>query len=148
MAPDGNVLAVWGSEGAGDGQFANHTGLAVDAKTNRVYVADPLHKRIQVFDSNGRFLWKWIVEEWRNNTWPLEHVIIDPKRDRLYASSVATHNLLVFDLNGTRMGALRPMPPDQLDGPSAMALWGDKLYVVSTFSDRVSQIDLVGKSRR
>jgi DNA-binding beta-propeller fold protein YncE len=148
MAPDGNMLAVWGSEGAGDGQFANHTGLAIDAKTNRVYVADPLHKRIQVFDSNGRFLWKWIVEEWRNNTWPLEHVIIDPKRDRLYASSVATHNLLVFDLNGARMGALRPMLPDQLDGPSAMALWGDKLYVVSTFSDRVNQISLGGGSKR
>ncbi len=148
MDPDGNMLAVWGSEGAGDGQFANHTGLAVDAKTNRVYVADPLHKRIQVFDSNGRFLWKWIVEEWRNNTWPLEHVIIDPKRDRLYASNVATHNLLVFDLNGARMGALRPMLPDQLDGPSAMALWGDKLYVVSTFSDRVSQISLGGGSKR
>src|SRR6266576_389990 len=40
------------------------------------------------------------------------------------------------------------MRPDQLDGPSAMALWGDKLYVVSTFSDRVSQISLGGGSKR
>jgi hypothetical protein len=46
------------------------------------------------------------------------------------------------------MGALRPMLPDQLDGPSAMALWGDKLYVVSTFSDRVNQISLGGSSKR
>jgi DNA-binding beta-propeller fold protein YncE len=145
MAPDGTVLAVWGSEGASDGQFANHTGLAVDGKTNRVYVADPLHKRIQVFDSNGKFLWKWIVEEWQNNAWAFQHLVIDPKRSRLYASSVATNSVLVFDLNGTKIGALRPKPPDKLDGPSAMALWGDKLYVLCTFADRVSQIDLVGK---
>ena len=148
MDPNGNVLAVWGSEGAGDGQFANHTSLAVDPKTNRVYVADPLHKRIQVFDSNGKFLWKWIVPEWQNNIWPLEHVVIDPKRDRLYASAAGADSVLIFDLNGTRMGALRPMPPDRLDGPSAMALWGDKLYVVCTFSDRASQINLGGSSKR
>ena len=148
MDPNGNVLTIWGSEGAGDGQFANHTSLAVDPKTNRVYVADPLHKRIQVFDSNGKFLWKWIVPEWQNNIWPLEHVVIDPKRERLYASATAADSVLIFDLNGTRMGALRPMPPDRLDGPSAMALGGDKLYVVCTFSDRVSQIALGGSSKR
>jgi DNA-binding beta-propeller fold protein YncE len=148
MDPNGNVLTIWGSEGAGDGQFANHTSLAVDPKANRVYVADPLHKRIQVFDSNGKFLWKWIVPEWQNNMWPLEHVVIDPKRERLYASATAADSVLIFDLNGTRMGALRPMPPDRLDGPSAMALGGDKLYVVCTFSDRVSQIDLGGSSKR
>jgi hypothetical protein len=66
----------------------------------------------------------------------------------LYASSVATHAVLVFNLNGTRMEALRPTPPEQLEGPSAMALWNDKLYVLCTFADRVSQIDLIGKSRR
>ncbi len=148
MDPEGNVLAVWGSEGAGEGQFANHTGLAVDAKTSRVYVADPLHKRIQVFDSNGKFLWKWMVQEWQHNIWPLEHVVIDPKRDRLYASAAAADTVLIFDLNGTRMGALRPMPPDRLDGPSAMALWGDKVYVLSTFSDRVNLINLGGGSKR
>jgi DNA-binding beta-propeller fold protein YncE len=145
MASNGNILATWGSEGAGDGQFANHTGVAVDAKTNRVYVADPLHKRIQVFDSNGTFLWKWIVPEWQNNIWAFQHLVVDPKRDRLYASSVPTHNVLVFDLNGTRIEVLTPTPPDKLEGPSAMALWGDKLYVLCTFSDRVSQIRIGGR---
>jgi DNA-binding beta-propeller fold protein YncE len=148
MDPDGNVLAVWGSEGTGDGQFANHTGLAVDPKSNRVYVADPLHKRIQVFDSNGNFLWKWIVPEWQNNIWAFQHLVIDPKRERLYASNVPRNNVLVFDLNGTRMGPLTPTPPDKLDGPSAMALSDDKLYVVCTFSDRVSQIYLGGTTKQ
>jgi DNA-binding beta-propeller fold protein YncE len=111
-------------------------------------VADPLHKRIQVFDSNGKFLWKWIVPEWQNNIWTFQHLVIDPKRDRLYASSVPTSSVLVFDLNGNRIGALRPTPPDKLEGPSAMALRDDKLYVLCTFSDRVSQIDLGGSNKR
>ncbi len=148
MDLDGNVLATWGSEGAGDGQFANHTGLAVDPKTDRVYVADPLHKRIQVFDSKGTFLWKWTVPEWQNNVWPFEHLVIDPKRERLYASSVSAGGVLVFDLNGTRMGTLRPKPPDKLEGPSAMALWNDKLYVLCTSGSHVSQIDLGGSVKR
>ncbi|PWT78819.1 MAG: hypothetical protein C5B58_14665 [Acidobacteria bacterium] len=142
MDSNGNIRAVWGSEGAGDGQFANHTGLAVDPTTGRVYVADPLHKRIQVFDSNGKFLWKWIVPEWQDNTWPFQHLVIDPKRARLYASNVATQNALIFDLNGNRIGVLRSTPPDMLQGPSAMALWNDKLYVLSTFSNRVVEIRL------
>jgi DNA-binding beta-propeller fold protein YncE len=140
MDLDGNVLSVWGSEGAGDGQFANHTGLAVDPKTGQVYVADPLHKRIQVFDSTGKFLWKWIVPEWQNNIWPFQRLVVDPKRNCLYASSVPTQNVLVFDLNGTRIKTLRPTPLDKLEGPSAMALWDNKLYVVCTFGNRVSQI--------
>jgi sugar lactone lactonase YvrE len=145
---NGKVLAQWGSEGAGDGQFANHTGLAVDPRTGRVYVADPLHKRMQVFDSNGTFLSKWTVPEWQNNIWPFQHLVIDAKRNRVYASSVSTQNVLAFDLNGTRMAALRPMPPDKLDGPSGMALWDDKLYVVCTFSDRVGEIDLGRNGKR
>ena len=48
MDPDDNVLAVWGSEGAATANLPTDTSLAVDPKTNRVYVADPLHKRIQV----------------------------------------------------------------------------------------------------
>ena len=51
FSPDGEVLASWGSEGNGDGQFNDPTSVAVDPTTNKVYVADPINKRIQVFDS-------------------------------------------------------------------------------------------------
>ena len=33
-------------------------------RTNKVYVADPINRRIQVFDSDGKFLTKWTVPEW------------------------------------------------------------------------------------
>jgi NHL repeat. len=58
LSPDGQVLATWGNKGSGDGQFNDHTSVAVDPNANRIYVADPINKRIQVFDSSGKFLSK------------------------------------------------------------------------------------------
>src|SRR5947207_5234743 len=58
---NGQVLAVWGTKGNSDGQLDDPTSVAVDRATNKIYVADPRNKRIQVFDSDGKFLTKWTV---------------------------------------------------------------------------------------
>jgi len=50
--------------------------------------------------------------------------------------------VLIFDLNGTRIGALTPKPPDRLRGPSALALANGKLYVLNMYGNSVSVIDL------
>ena len=141
FSPDGQVLAVWGSKGTGDGQFDDPTSVAVDPTTNKVYVADPRNKRIQVFDSNGRFLTKWVIPEWGQPA-GFEDLAIDSKAGRLYASSAHTDAVLIFDLNGTRLGGLTPKPPDRLQGPSALALANRKLYVLNMHGNSVSAIDL------
>ena len=141
FSPDGQVLTVWGSKGSGDGQFNDHTSVAVDPTTNKVYVADPVNKRIQVFDSNGKFLTKWSVPEWGQPA-GFEDLAIDSKTGRLYASSANMDAVLIFDLNGTRVGSLTPKPPDRLKGPSALALTNRKLFVVNMHGDNVSEIDL------
>ena len=141
FSPDGTVLATWGTKGNGDGQFDDPTSVAVDPKTNKVYVADPRNKRIQVFDSNGNFLRKWSVPEWKP-LYGFEDLAIDSKTDRLYASSGNMDAVLVFDLNGNRMGNVRPKPPTKLDAPSALVLVNGKLYVLCMAGNRVSQIDL------
>jgi hypothetical protein len=141
FSPDGRVLAVWGSKGNGDGQFDDHTSVAVDPTTNKVYVADPRNKRIQVFDSGGKFLTKWIIPEWGRPA-GFEDLAIDSKTGRLYASSANMDAVLIFDLNGNRIGTLTPKPPDKLEGPSALALSNRKLYVLNMYGNRVSVIDL------
>jgi len=140
FSPDGQVLASWGSEGSGDGQFVGLSSVAVDPTTDRVYVADPINKRIQVFDSIGKFLTKWPVPEWGQ---PLgfEDLAIDPDRDRLYTSSAHMNTILVFDLQGNKVGTLAPTP-DKLEGPSGLALAKDKLFVLNTGSALVSVIKL------
>src|SRR5579884_822352 len=139
--PDGRVLTTWGSEGSGDGQFNGLSSVAVDPVDDKLYVADPLNRRIQVFDSNGKFLTKWPVPEW-GQTLGFEDLVVDSQRGRLYASSAHMNLVLVFDLNGARIGSLTPKPPEKLDGPSALALVNRRLYVLNSAGNHVSIIDL------
>jgi DNA-binding beta-propeller fold protein YncE len=141
FSPDGQVLASWGSEGSGDGQFNGLSSVAVDPTTNKVYVADPINRRIQVFDSNCKFLTKWPVPEW-GRPQGFEDLAIDSKTGRLYGSSAHMDSVLIFDLNGHRIGTLTPKPPDKLNGPSALALVNGKLYVLNMAGNHVSAIDL------
>jgi len=135
------MVRCWRSGGSGDGQFKGLSSVAVDAANNKVYVADPVNSRIQVFDSNGKFLNKWAVPEWGQGV-GYEDLAVDSETGRLYASSAHMSTILVFDLQGNRLGTLMPTPPDKLDGPSALALAKDKLFVLNTTSARVSVIVL------
>jgi len=141
FSSDGQVLASWGSEGSGDGQFRALSSVGVDPINNKVYVADPVNSRIQVFDSNGKFLSKWSVPEWREAL-GFEDLAIDPDRSRLYASSAHLSTIFVFDLQGNRLGTLTPTLPDKLNNPSALAVAKDKLFVLNSGSARVSVIGL------
>jgi len=139
FSPDGRVLSIWGSKGTGEGQFNDPTSVAVDPTSNRVYVADPINSRIQVFDSNGKFLTKWPVHEW-GQPHGFEDLAIDSDADRLYASSAHMDAALVFDLNGNRLGSLRPNPPEKIEGASALVIANKKLYVLCASSNHVVQI--------
>ncbi len=54
VAPDGRWLTSWGSFGTEPGQFNTLHSIAIDA-SDHVYVADRGNRRIQVFDTEGRF---------------------------------------------------------------------------------------------
>jgi hypothetical protein len=55
VGKDGTWLASWGTPGNGPSQFNTPHSIAVDAQNN-VYVADRGNRRIQVFDTQGRFI--------------------------------------------------------------------------------------------
>jgi DNA-binding beta-propeller fold protein YncE len=142
---NGTILATWGSQGVGDGQFDEPTAVAVDNKRDRVYVADPRNRRIQIFDTTGKFVAKWPIEEWQPAGWSFQDLAIDPEAERLYLISPATDQVLVYDLEAKKIQALKPEPPNNLEGASAFTLSHGKLYVVCAFSDRVRQVELRGK---
>ena len=104
-------------------------------------MADPRNKRIQVFDSTGKFLTKLVLPEWEQPQ-GFEDLAIDSNSGRLYASGATMNVVLMFDFNGNRIGTLTPKPPDKLEGPSALALGNRKLYVLNISGNRVSVIDL------
>jgi DNA-binding beta-propeller fold protein YncE len=55
---DGKYLLQWGTRGKGPGEFGLPHNLVTDAQ-GRVYVTDRDNQRIEVFDSNGKFLSQW-----------------------------------------------------------------------------------------
>ena len=145
LNPNGVSVATWGTQGAGDGQFVEPAAVAVHEKNQRVYVSDPRNKRIQVFDTDGKFITKWPVPEWQTTSWLFHDLLIDQNTDRLYATSPTTDEVLIFDLEGKKIGSLKANPPEKLEGASALALSQGKLYVLCTFADRVRLVDLQGK---
>ncbi|MSR06867.1 MAG: 6-bladed beta-propeller [Gemmatimonadetes bacterium] len=58
---NGDWAMQWGSKGTGDGQFNTPHSIAID-KNDNVYVGDRGNRRVQVFDTNGKFLRKFAVE--------------------------------------------------------------------------------------
>ena len=58
-SPDGNHLFSWGESGTDPGQFNLVHNIATD-RDGWVYVADRQNKRIQIFDSTGRYETQWV----------------------------------------------------------------------------------------
>ena len=59
---DDRVLLKFGSEGIGPGMFKDARSIAVDASGN-IYVGEYLGGRVQVFDSTGKFVTQWTVDQ-------------------------------------------------------------------------------------
>ena len=60
FSSEGEYLLEWGQRGTGPGEFGLPHNLVAD-REGRVYVTDRDNQRIQVFDSDGKFL-----DQWRN----------------------------------------------------------------------------------
>jgi DNA-binding beta-propeller fold protein YncE len=58
---DGNWLMSWGEPGSQPGQFNTPHSIAVDVQNN-IYVADRGNRRIQVFDTTGKFLRQFTID--------------------------------------------------------------------------------------
>jgi DNA-binding beta-propeller fold protein YncE len=84
---DGKLIKTWGEPGSGPGQFNVPHALAFDSR-GRLFVADRVNHRIQIFDQEGKFL-----EEWKQFS-RISGLFID-RNDNLYAidseSSTARH---------------------------------------------------------
>jgi DNA-binding beta-propeller fold protein YncE len=144
MDPNGNTITQWGKKGHAAGEFDDPTGVAVGG--DRVYVADLKNYRIQAFTLEGQFIRQWPVPEWQQPIFHNPDVSFDAQRGRLYASSGATNEVLVFDADGKRLGPKTPGDSARLDRPSGLALAdaqaGRRLCIMNTDGARLSWIDL------
>ena len=58
FSPEGKYITAWGKPGSGPSEFDTVHSLGVDSR-GTVYVSDRENNRIQIFDSNGKFIKMW-----------------------------------------------------------------------------------------
>ena len=59
FSKDGRFIKTWGHEGSAPGEFHDPHDIFIGGSRNRVYIADRLNKRIQIFDQDGKFIAAW-----------------------------------------------------------------------------------------
>ena len=91
------VVSV-GSGGSDEGQFFNPFGVVFISKTNNIYVADQSNNRVQVFDKDGEYLFKFgDMDGPGKMRYPLCIAIY---KEKVFVTQSLGGCVLVFDLKG------------------------------------------------
>ena len=101
---DGNFLLMWGSPGAGDGQFIfrnppAHYGNITADKAGYVYVTDH-NNRVQKFDSNGTFLMKFGRTGYGDGEFAALYGVAVDDQGNIYTTDLDRYDIQKFDGGG------------------------------------------------
>ncbi len=138
---NGKFLMDWGGppkdpSNPGPNEFDTVHGIAI-SKDQRIFVADRTHRRIQVFDVNGKFLNMFTTGV---NSSPYYHFISTDQS--LWMSDGGTNRILKYDLDGKYLYGWggRGGQPGMFSGPHQMTTDQDgNLYVAEVFNGRVQK---------
>ena len=141
-----SLISKWGSKGTGDGQLMYPHSIAVDSLGN-VYVTDTGNKRVQKFDSNGKFITKWGFEGTggRQSSRAPHSIAVDPLGN-VYLADKNGGDILKFDSNGkfiTKWGS-EGTSDGQFKKPEDIAVDpSGNVYVSDTRNSRIQVFDVV-----
>lgn len=99
-AEEHQFVAKWGSEGSGDGQFSNPTGLAIDSSES-IYVVDNGNNRIQKFNLTGEFITKWGSYGTGNGQFDYPKGIAVNSQGEVYVADTNNNCIQKFTSSGT-----------------------------------------------
>jgi DNA-binding beta-propeller fold protein YncE len=141
----GKFLLMWGSPGAGKGQFSitvpDEGRLAVDTHGN-LYVLDVSNYRIQKFDSQGNFLIQWGSKgEGEDQFLEAADIAIDGQ-NHVYVGDYKTNFVQKFDENGKLL--LRWGSSKQFSGIYSVALDPDGNVLVTDERNTLRKFDSNG----
>ena len=110
-----SVVRVGGKRSSKEGMFNFPFGVAVDYQTGNIYVSDHNNNRVQVFDSNGEYLYKF-----RDQINSPRSIAIS--ENRVFVSQYNSNCVSVHDLNGTLITQLGSIRESRLQGPTGIAI--------------------------
>ena len=142
----------WGSKGTGDGQFLRPHDLEFDKNDKRLYAVDRDGNRIQVFNKNGKFLFKFGEKGQGNGQFLVPYGIDVDVRGHVWVADRANNRIQEFDSNGnfiSKFGNMDGRPsslPGEFDNPRHVEV--DKalkyVYVADSKNNRIQQFDING----
>jgi DNA-binding beta-propeller fold protein YncE len=94
FSPDGTLLLSWGEPGTAPGQFRLVHSLFLD-KRERLWVADRMNDRIQIFNTKGEFL-----SQWTSLSYPCDIFIDD--EETVYVAEIG-RQVSIFTNDGKRL---------------------------------------------
>ena len=93
------VLSIGGTSGGKEGQFSYPWGVAVHDQTGNIFAADQYNNRMQVFDKDGKYLYKFGDRDGAGKmNYPL---CVTFYENKVFVSQKVAGCLLVYGLNGT-----------------------------------------------
>ncbi len=143
LDPKGNVISQWGCAGTGEGLFSLPGSIAVNP-SGHTFVADLWNYRIQRFDSESQFVYKWGSEIW----FDIEGMTIDASGN-LYVTWGGFDEVQKYDPDGklidSRWG-ITGSGDGQFQGPTAIAIGpSGNVYVVEATNNRVQKFTSDGE---
>jgi DNA-binding beta-propeller fold protein YncE len=122
---NGNYIKAWGTYGSGPGEFMLPHSVVID-RNDRVYVGDRENARIQIFDTEGRFLTQWTGIGYPYGLFitPDQHIwMVDGGFDRI----------VEFDQTGKILGSIGSPghQPGQLAWGHFLAIGADRTLFVA-----------------
>jgi sugar lactone lactonase YvrE len=141
FAPDGRLIARWGREGTGPGEFRHPRGIGV-APDGRVYVTDEGNARVQVFTAGGRFLRTWgRFGTARGQFRHPKDVAVSPG-GRVYVAEAGNHRVQVFTSAGRWLATWggHGTAPGRFVGPRGLAVSGSgHVFVADADNCRIQE---------
>lgn len=136
FSPEGKVKVKFGKPGEEPGSFAYPNDIAVDR--GLIYVTDSNNARVQVFDTQGKFL-KVLQDKDPNNKLSLPRGIALAE-NRIYVVDTFNHTVNIMDKEGKVLNNFGEYGTEngQLNYPNGIAVFGDKFFITDRTNDRIA----------
>lgn len=142
------IVKTIGSQGIGDGQFEEPTGIAVDSSDN-VFVSDTINDRIQEFDSSGALVRIIGTSGTGNGQLKLPGGLAIDAAGNLWVADFGNHRIQEFTANGSFVqhfgGTPQMQSPVDLDFDSSGNVWiADQTNLILQYTSSGTFIKQIG----